>query len=577
MPDSSGEKLCPICDSPLQPGSKKCSFCGTDLTIFDIEVEAPKKAPEPSKYTSRSQMDSRVSEVLSRLPSREAPSPFREAPIPSPPIQPQKAPEPVMAEPVKPEEEVEAEEMPVPKVEPPQAAAKEYFECPECGAMIETTATACPKCGVLFAEEGAEMFQCPACSTLVSMDAKSCPGCGAMFIEPGEAEAAQPEAEPAEVKAELEPPLDEVKPAPASIRILKESKAAPAPSPKEKKVEDEAKDRKGPLGWLRRKKKEEKEEEEEEVEAEPEEERKPAKAPVIPGLAHGPSLEHEPEAPPAPKPVVEEIPVKKPEPVRPAAPAPEVKDKGKDLARMFAEMKPMLSLALENDVDIAESKQLIEDAAAVARERQLDKATELVQKSRELLMGKVDANISETLLQLKDELQVASELGGDVSRPTTYFQEIEKAKSSGDFEAAYVYADKVKKELLPITGRYNESKKKISSLKALISDSETFIVDTKEARNLLIEASKAFESRDFDRVEFTVRNAEEKLFKAIPARMNEEMKKAKEQLVEAKVKNVNITPMITLLKSATSLMKGGEYGQAMKEMREFREMVKKVL
>ena len=93
--------------------------------------------------------------------------------------------------------------MPVPKVEPPQAAAKEYFECPECGALIETTATACPKCGVLFAEEGAEMFQCPACSTLVSMDAKSCPGCGAMFIEPGEAEAAQPEVEPAEVKAEL--------------------------------------------------------------------------------------------------------------------------------------------------------------------------------------------------------------------------------------------------------------------------------------------------------------------------------------------------------------------------------------
>jgi cellobiose-specific phosphotransferase system component IIA/RNA polymerase subunit RPABC4/transcription elongation factor Spt4 len=576
LPDSSGEKLCPICDSPLQPGSKKCSFCGTDLTIFDIEVEAPKKAPEPSKYTSRSQIDSRVNEVLSRPQVREAPSPIREAPRPSPPIQSQKAPEPVMTEPAGPEEVVEAEETPAPKVEPPQAAAKEYFECPECGTMIETTATACPKCGVLFAEEGAEMFQCPACSTLVSMDAKSCPGCGAMFIEPDEAEAAQPEAKPAEVKVEFEPPLAEVKPAAVSTRALKEPKAAPAPSPKEKKVEAETKDRKGPLGWLRRKKKDEKEETEEE-EAEVEEERKPAKAPAIPGLAHEPSPEPAPEAPPAPKPVVEEIPVKKPEPIRPEAPAPDVKDKGRDIARMFAEMKPMLSLALENDVDIAESKQLIEDAAAVARERQLDKAIELVQKSRELLLAKVDANISETLLQLKDELQIASELGGDVSRPTTYFQEIEKAKSSGDVEAAYVYADKVKKELLPITGRYNESKKKVSSLKALISDSETFIVDTKEARNMLIEASKAFESRDFDRVDFTVRNAEEKLFKAIPARMNEEMKKAKEQLVEAKVKNVNISPMITLLKSATSLMKSGEYGQAMKEMREFREMVKKIL
>ncbi len=57
--------------------------------------------------------------------------------------------------------------------------------------------------------------------------------------------------------------------------------------------------------------------------------------------------------------------------------------------------------------------------------------------------------------------------------------------------------------------------------------------------------------------------------------MNEEMNKAKEALRDAKVRNVNITPMLTTLKSSVNLLKSGDYAQAIKEMREFREMMKK--
>jgi hypothetical protein len=57
--------------------------------------------------------------------------------------------------------------------------------------------------------------------------------------------------------------------------------------------------------------------------------------------------------------------------------------------------------------------------------------------------------------------------------------------------------------------------------------------------------------------------------------MSEEMNKAKEALRDAKVRNVNITPMLTTLKSAVNLLKSGDYAQAIKEMREFRDMMKK--
>ncbi len=591
MAESSGDKLCPICDSPLQPGSKKCGFCGTDLSIFDIEDELPKR-PEPvvTQPTPKTSVESRIEEIFSKPIIQERPS-VREQPKPAPP------PRVEPASPVPPAETRKAlPPEPVPASKPeskpkPEAPAKqaEFFECPECGATVETTANSCPKCGVLFAEEGTEMFQCPACNTLVSVDATSCPGCGAIFVEPEAAAAPSPEP-----KRAIEPAIEEVKPTLEPVEEEKEPEAEP------EKAKAEEGEKKGFMRWFKRGKKEEvqpeekKEEKEDESKKAPKPEKheepeapRPVQTPPAPMVKIGPSPTPSPrpaevriKEAPHPAPVVERpapIPEAKPRP--PPSPAVEApapgKDKGKDLARMVAEMKPLLALAREKDVDIGESKQLIDDAASAGRERQLDKAIELVQESKNMLMAKIDAMLSDQIMKLNDEIKVAREFGGDISRATVYIQEVAKARSAGDIEAAFVYADKVKMELQPITGRYNESKRKIATTKQLIADCEAFIVDTREARKTLVEANKAFDAKDFDKVDSLVKTANESLAKVIPKRMNEEISAAKELLIEAKTRNVNISPMITVLKSATSLMKSGDYAQAVKEMREFREMIKK--
>jgi cellobiose-specific phosphotransferase system component IIA/RNA polymerase subunit RPABC4/transcription elongation factor Spt4 len=531
LPSSSGDKLCPICDSPLQPGSKKCSFCGTDLSIFDIDVESPKpaEAPPASPPSPKPSVESRIEEIFSKplVPERPAPA---------------KPPKPEVAETslssLEPAvgQEAEAEPEPEVKVEKKKPAPTiEYFECPQCGTAVETTASSCPKCGVLFAEEGADMFQCPACNTLVSVDAKTCPGCGALFVEPGEEPVAEPSVAPEPV----------VGPPKAEAEVTETTR----PAPEAPKVEEE---KKGFFGLFKRAKKEE---------PPPAKPAKPAKP--------TPAVEMAPPPKKAPEPVRTEarIPAEAP-------PVPAGKDKGKELARMVAEMKPLLSLAREKEVDIGQSKELIDEAAVAGRERQLDRAIELVQRSKTALMSKIDMQLADEITRLNDEIRIARDFGGDTARASTYVQEIVRARSSGDVEAAYVYVDKVKSELLPITGRYNESKKKVANMKELIGNAELFIVDTKEARSLLVDASKALDMKDFDKLDTLIKTAQDKLYKAIPSRMNEEMKKAKAELVEAKMRNVNITPMITVLKSATNLMKAGDYAQALREMRDFKQMMK---
>ena len=239
MAGDKGEQLCPICDSPLQPGSKKCGFCGTDLTIFDIESEAPEGAPEktpkeapkegpevePAVAEAEKPGDTKVETVFfGESDTAEAAAPTVEPvaeeksgvsvepEIEAEPVEVKEEPQPV-TEPVIPEPKAEVPEA---VVEAESAPAESFFECPECGGRVEASAKTCPSCGVMFADEGADMFQCPACSTLVKIDAASCPGCGAMFVESEEELAqAQPAvtASPSEIpepKTELEAPVSEV-------------------------------------------------------------------------------------------------------------------------------------------------------------------------------------------------------------------------------------------------------------------------------------------------------------------------------------------------------------------------------
>lgn len=519
-------------------------------------------------------MSSKVDEVFSRPappPSPPETPPPRAVPAPSPPAQETPVPEPVAVptvsvQPRVPEKTAEIPAPAVTKTAPaPASKQEEFFECPECKTLVPLSATICPKCGVMFAEEGTEMFQCPACNTLVSVDATTCPGCGAMFVEPDEAlpaEVASASAAtelptpPAPAAKDLEPPLREVKP--------------------EKSLEEKAKTgaEKEKHGWFRWGKKEE---------PKPEPTPEPVPAPKLPKER----VEHaKPEVRQVREPIREIAPSKPavraavPPAVSMPAPAHPMgagQDKGSTLARMVAEMKPLFTLANDKEIDVTEAKQLIDDAVVAGRERQVDKAIDLVQKSRTVLMGKVDANLAQQIGKLNEEIKIARDFGGDISRPTTYIQEVSRARASGDIEAAFVYVDKVRKELLPITGRYNESRNKLTDLKKLIQNCEIFVVDTKEARRILVDATKSFEMKDFDKVDALIREANENLAKGIPARMSEEMRKAKEDLIEAKSKNVNITPLLTVLKSATGLMKAGDYPQAVKEMRDFREMMKKAM
>ncbi|MGB2580876.1 MAG: hypothetical protein WBD03_00185 [Thermoplasmata archaeon] len=616
MADNDGEQLCPICDSPLQPGSKKCGFCGTDLTIFDTESEAPKAAPEETpKEAPRDEPEVKpaAAEVERPDDTKVETVFFGESDAvetAAPTVEPvaEEKPEASVEPEVEAElAEVKEESQPVTEPSTPEPQAEEleavaeaesapvetFFECPECGGRVEASAKSCPSCDVMFADEGVDMFQCPACSTLVKVDATSCPGCGAMFVESEEELAkAQPAvtASPSEIpepKTELEAPVSEV--------VIESEDEADTEVAEAKDESDKKSLFGGLFGRMKRKRQPESDDEEipgqriefpsilrrgrkgaeEPAEAEPElesVEEEPVEVELEAELNVEPEPESKLETEPAPAAVPEPVASPAPEPVQPPA---RDKTKGRELARLTAEIQPLMRLAIGKGVDVSKSRKLVDEGAMSVRAREMDPALESVRRARETLLESLQDSVEQMVVDLRAEAKVAMVLGGEVSRANAYLDELEKAGRTGDYEAMYVYADKVKNELLPITGRYNESKQKISSLRSLMSDSEIINVNTKEVRVMLAEAATSFESNDFDKVDLTVKSATDKLFVGIEPRLGEEIRRARDQLVELKERNQNITPMITVLKSARTLMKSKDYPQALKEMREFKDMVRK--
>jgi cellobiose-specific phosphotransferase system component IIA len=567
LPDGKGGKLCPICDSPLEPGSKKCGFCGTDLAIFETEAEAePSKAEEKAASDA---LDNKLEEVFfgpadgAQTAKAEAEPVIAEEPVEQTSAEPEPTPEPEARAEAEPPAQEEAEPVVEPQPEPAEAKAtvEDYFECPQCGSHVVTTASSCPSCGVMFADEGVDMFQCPACNSLVNIDATSCPGCGALFVDSEEAAAAEQAPATYKPKPELERPVSEVVVEPESDEVA-EAEA------------EKGAGKKGLFGSIfGKKKKRQQELEDAEAEAEPEMEQEAEPEPV---LRRRQAPRPEPAAIPTQERMQPEVRAAETAPVV-AAPKATDKPKAKELARLTAEMQPLMRLASDNGVDVSESRRLVDEGAMSARAREIDRAFESVMSARDLLMKNLTASIGQLIADLNEEVGVAKALGGDVSRTSTYLDALAKANSSGDFEAVYVYAGKVKNELLPITGRYNESKQKLNTLRAVISDSEMIAVNTKEMRLQLVEATKSFETNDFDAADATVRAATKKLYAAIEPRMEDEIRRARNQLVEVKAKGMNITPLITILKSTRTLMKAKDYQQALKEMREFKQQMEKAL
>ncbi|MDH4122559.1 MAG: hypothetical protein OEV21_00505 [Thermoplasmata archaeon] len=536
MPISTSGRLCPICDSPLEPGAKKCSFCGTDLTIFNGEAKGALRAE-----------DAKVKETYSQVSEKEQ--------IPAPVIESiEKRPS-------------EAE------------GAGRVFECPACNRKVTESDKVCPHCGAIFEEEA--QFECPACGTTVMADASKCPGCGAIFLEEGQqvSEEAAKEVSPGELSPDVQPEIvavgeSEAEKAAAEARKDEELQKIISAAKKIKDTRDADKGKKGVLekkktrkgfglfkGILQREG--------------PAEKKQATPAPVAQEQeARAEISEMHPEAE---KEQPAELGPHPPPRVKKTFPT-DSREQGRDLARLVAEVRSLLNTATERGIFMDETKALLDQAITAGRERQFIQALELISEGQERLQAQLHEYVSANIVSLQDEVVVAKKLGGDSAKANVYIREASRGGGSGDYQAALVFIDKARNELSPVTGRYNETKNALRKFERLVKDVRVIGIDNEPLKALYEDAKSAFDSLDFSKAHNIIKKNTDEIISQIPNRMSKEIDKAKQLLIEAKMKtDGGVSTQISILKSAIRNMQEEKYVEALAELKKFKKEMRRLL
>ncbi|HLE46512.1 MAG TPA: zinc ribbon domain-containing protein [Thermoplasmata archaeon] len=453
-------RVCPVCDSRIDWDAKRCNYCQTDLSLFDIDADGDLDTAQV-KVPTNADLDDILASIAEGKEVRgdifETIKSVAKNGAGGDDILAEPAASAAAAEPVK-------------------------FECPVCGAAVDEDARSCPSCGAEFAEEVVAQFECPVCGAGVDATASACPSCGVTF-------SAEPEAPPPRA-----PRTDAGRARPPPVPLVVES-----------------------------------------------------------GLRERLSKARAARS-------------------RVASPPSEADRRAlyKELPRLVNEVKPMLLNARRIGVDIEEPKRMINDAIAAGKGREIDRAVALVSQSKEALERSFTGQIASRVESLLDEVEKAKAGGSDVGPVEALLDGSIGKLTDGDFVASSDKANEAREEFERLAGGYHKAKESLRTAEALAEDGRVFDLDVREAERHIRQGREALGRREYDRATQLADQARNAVMKVLPDFLNEEMKRARNKLLDLKVKGGDLTRPIGILKQASIHLKREEYGDAMRFVRMFR-------
>lgn len=242
----------------------------------------------------------------------------------------------------------------------------------------------------------------------------------------------------------------------------------------------------------------------------------------------------------------------------------------KELPRLVNDVKPMLLSARKIGVDIEEPKRMINDAISAGKSRQIDHAVALVSQSKEALERSFTTQIASRVEALIDEVEKARTGGSDVSRVEALLDESIAKLAEGDFVASSDKTNVARDEFEKLGGGYHRAKETLRAAEALAEDGRVFNLDVREAERYIRQGREALGRREYDGAAQLADQARNAVMKVLPDFLNEEMKRARNKLLDLKVRGGDLTRPIGILKQASIHLKREEYGDAMRLVRTFR-------
>ena len=405
-------------------------------------------------------------------------------------------------------------------------------ETPESGDVLaETKASVAAET----AKELGEQFLCPVCETLVAADATVCPSCGAEFSEGGATEYECPVC-----KASV--PADTDRCPSCGVRF-----APDVP------VTAEAPTRGG------------------RVEASAIETARPA-APLVSIATERVPLAKAPRTPLQNR--IDQLRRTRREAER-RIPSGDRKLLYRELPRLVNEVKPLLVSAKRIGLEIEDGKRLINDAIQAGKGRDIERAVSLIADARrsldiafaDFIGGRID-----TVIQ---ELRAAKgEAGVQVATPK--LSEAVGRLEAGDYDVAWDLYQAALGTFHLEARDFHEARKIVDDGDRLARDVRAMGMELHDVERLLRQARESLERRDVGGALRFGKQARDRMKRDVPAFVQDEMRKARNELLDLKVQGNDLAKPIGILKDASANVKQEAWGDALRQIREFRKAIKRL-
>ncbi len=384
------------------------------------------------------------------------------------------------------------------------------------------------------AKDLGEQFLCPVCETLVAADATVCPGCGAEFSE-GEAT----EYECPVCKAAV--PADASRCPSCGVRFADAGGASAA-------------------------------EPELDIARPPPKAAAPARAPIAPA-----TIAAVPPSRPSRAPLqarLEQLRRTRQEAER-RVPSGDRKLLYRELPKLVNEVKPLLVSAKRIGLEIEDGKRIINDAIQAGKGRDIERAVTLIADARrsldiafvDFIGGRIDSFLT--------EIQAAKGAAA-LQAATPKLQDAVGRLEAGDYDGAWDRYQSALGNFRLEAKDYHDARTSLDDGDKLAREVRALGMDVRDSERLLRQGHDAMDRRDLAGATRFGRQAQDRLKREVPAFVQGEMRKARNALLDLKVKGNDLGKPIGMLKEASSLVKQEEWGQALRYIRDFYKEIERL-
>jgi len=247
----------------------------------------------------------------------------------------------------------------------------------------------------------------------------------------------------------------------------------------------------------------------------------------------------------------------------------------RELPKLVNEVKPLLVSAKRIGLEIDDGKRIINDAIQAGKGRDIEGAVTLIGDARHALDIAFVEFIGGGIERFVHEMRAAKGDAGVEAITPSLLESIGRMEA-GDYDGAWDAYQAALSRFESEAKDFHDARKTIEEGEHLSEEVRAMGMDIVISEKLLRQARESMDRKDVVGALRIGKQAQDRLKRDVPAFVHEEMRKARSQLLDLKLKGNDLAKPIGILKEASTFVKQEAWAKALRQVREFYREIESV-